>query len=72
MRDIAYEDLRAQRLAEGAAVKIAAGRMRSDKVHDPEQFEALVALHRARMEREHTWLPRGADGLRELRWDFPC
>jgi hypothetical protein len=71
-RTISYAEVR-QRHLRGAAMRARLGLARADKVHDEEQFAALVRLAKARQAREQRIiLPTTPGEPRRIVWTFPA
>ena len=71
-RTINYIEVQ-KRHRHSASMRAALGRARPDKVHDEEQFEALVRLAKARQLREQrVILPSAPGEPRQIIWTFPA
>ena len=72
IRTINYIEVQ-KRHRHSAGMRAALGRARPDKVHDEEQFEALVRLAKARQAREQQIiLPSVPEEPRRIIWTFPA
>ena len=71
-RTISYAEIR-QRHLHGASMRAASGLALPDKVHDEEQFAAVVRLAKARQAREQLIiLPTVIGEPRRIVWTFPA